>query len=142
MSINIRTNFGSILGSLSEQGTFRNSMYRQGEEKKEKKSVTAPLTVVKDDLPEHFMENEIIRMQSAGLHSEISHVEEDMSIVQTVARALSHVEDSMIQMQELLVIVSNEDRKSTRLNSSHKPISYAVFFLKKKKTHTQLHSST
>ena len=60
MSINIRTNIGSILGSLSEQGTFRNSMYRQGEEKKEKKSVTAPLTVVKDDLPEHFMKNEII----------------------------------------------------------------------------------
>ena len=114
MSINIRTNIGSILGSLSEQGTFRNSMYRQGEEKKEKKSATAPLTVVKDDLPEHFMENEIIRMQSAGLHSEISHVEEDMSIVQTVARALSHVEDSMIQMQELLVIVSNE----TKFNSA------------------------
>ena len=27
-----------------------------------------------------------------------------------------------------------KDRKSTRLNSSHKPISYAVFCLKKKKT--------
>ena len=30
------------------------------------------------------------------------------------------------------------DRKSTRLNSSHKPISYAVFCLKKK-NHTPLH---
>src|SRR5437764_11183928 len=29
--------------------------------------------------------------------------------------------------------VSNEDRKSTRLNSSHRCISYAVFCLKKKK---------
>src|SRR4051794_41627137 len=28
------------------------------------------------------------------------------------------------------------DRKSTRLNSSHPSISYAVFCLKKKKTHT------
>src|SRR5258708_18553722 len=28
-----------------------------------------------------------------------------------------------------------EDRKSTRLNSSHQIISYAVFCLKKKKTH-------
>ena len=28
----------------------------------------------------------------------------------------------------------NTDRKSTRLNSSHKPISYAVFCLKKKNT--------
>src|SRR5690348_17951570 len=30
-----------------------------------------------------------------------------------------------------------EDRKSTRLNSSHPSISYAVFCLKKKKTHNQ-----
>src|SRR2546422_3672477 len=30
------------------------------------------------------------------------------------------------------------DRKSTRLNSSHGYISYAVFCLKKKKTHPQL----
>ena len=32
-----------------------------------------------------------------------------------------------------------KDRKSTRLNSSHKPISYAVFCLKKK-TNTHHHS--
>src|SRR3712207_7115710 len=31
------------------------------------------------------------------------------------------------------------DRKSTRLNSSHANISYAVFCLKKKKTLTQVH---
>src|SRR2546430_9579407 len=31
-------------------------------------------------------------------------------------------------------IISTEDRKSTRLNSSHSQISYAVFCLKKKKT--------
>src|SRR2546427_1674347 len=30
-----------------------------------------------------------------------------------------------------------EDRKSTRLNSSHSQISYAVFCLKKKKKHTR-----
>src|SRR4051794_41653824 len=33
-----------------------------------------------------------------------------------------------------------EDRKSTRLNSSHPSISYAVFCLKKKKTDTLSHS--
>src|SRR6266481_3084142 len=33
------------------------------------------------------------------------------------------------------------DRKSTRLNSSHSSISYAVFCLKKKKKHTILHYS-
>src|SRR5688572_32540444 len=31
-----------------------------------------------------------------------------------------------------------EDRKSTRLNSSHSQISYAVFCLKKKKTKTKI----
>src|SRR5207247_2849081 len=38
---------------------------------------------------------------------------------------------------------SGEDRKSTRLNSSHEWISYAVFCLKKKNnTHNQAHIST
>src|SRR5438094_5108551 len=32
--------------------------------------------------------------------------------------------------------IALEDRKSTRLNSSHRTISYAVFCLKKKKTKT------
>src|SRR3712207_8978499 len=34
-----------------------------------------------------------------------------------------------------LVPRADQDRKSTRLNSSHANISYAVFCLKKKKTH-------
>src|SRR2546429_1526788 len=39
--------------------------------------------------------------------------------------------------------VVNADRKSTRLNSSHGYISYAVFCLKKKKTtNTHIHCST
>src|SRR6266516_7299857 len=33
---------------------------------------------------------------------------------------------------------SSKDRKSTRLNSSHRTISYAVFCLKKKKTHNKI----
>src|SRR3712207_7076935 len=35
------------------------------------------------------------------------------------------------------VAADAQDRKSTRLNSSHANISYAVFCLKKKKTNTQ-----
>src|SRR2546430_6793980 len=35
----------------------------------------------------------------------------------------------------LMAATSPRDRKSTRLNSSHSQISYAVFCLKKKKTH-------
>src|SRR5690348_17706277 len=33
------------------------------------------------------------------------------------------------------IVVNDPDRKSTRLNSSHPSISYAVFCLKKKKKH-------
>src|SRR3989475_3099231 len=40
--------------------------------------------------------------------------------------------------QRVLLDTSHTDRKSTRLNSSHSQISYAVFCLKKKKnTHTR-----
>src|SRR2546430_6647213 len=39
------------------------------------------------------------------------------------------------------ILVQTGDRKSTRLNSSHSQISYAVFCLKKKKTKYQ-HSTT
>src|SRR3712207_7893849 len=38
--------------------------------------------------------------------------------------------------EELVRDLMLADRKSTRLNSSHANISYAVFCLKKKKTHT------
>src|SRR3712207_7634453 len=38
----------------------------------------------------------------------------------------------------LIEIILDLDRKSTRLNSSHANISYAVFCLKKKKTHISL----
>src|SRR5690348_17539091 len=39
--------------------------------------------------------------------------------------------------REGLLYVGTEDRKSTRLNSSHPSISYAVFCLKKKKKKTE-----
>src|SRR5258708_12435300 len=42
----------------------------------------------------------------------------------------------------IFIHVENLDRKSTRLNSSHQIISYAVFCLKKKKTTHTLHHNT
>src|SRR3712207_8813395 len=41
--------------------------------------------------------------------------------------------------QHDLVVAQSRDRKSTRLNSSHANISYAVFCLKKKKIHQRPH---
>src|SRR5699024_11226016 len=40
--------------------------------------------------------------------------------------------------KQVVVMHDEKDRKSTRLNSSHVSISYAVFCLKKKNTHKQV----
>src|SRR5258708_24450201 len=43
----------------------------------------------------------------------------------------------MVSALQARILPSRRDRKSTRLNSSHQIISYAVFCLKKKKSETQ-----
>src|SRR3712207_8050834 len=43
--------------------------------------------------------------------------------------------DSLGDDRPLTILYVGEDRKSTRLNSSHANISYAVFCLKQKKSH-------
>src|SRR5438034_6010496 len=45
---------------------------------------------------------------------------------------VSSLDNYCIEILKLIVVLS-QDRKSTRLNSSHTVISYAVFCLKKKK---------
>src|SRR2546422_3148551 len=51
-----------------------------------------------------------------------------------VPRMVQHVEE--IHLEAQAQALRNRDRKSTRLNSSHGYISYAVFCLKKKKKQT------
>src|SRR5947209_15411962 len=48
-----------------------------------------------------------------------------------------HLEDARIRGDRETVQGRRRDRKSTRLNSSHANISYAVFCLKKKKEKTE-----
>src|SRR5690606_41958194 len=52
-----------------------------------------------------------------------------------VRRVVLHGEDAVVEaaVAPRVEVVGLEDRKSTRLNSSHVKISYAVFCLKKKK---------
>src|SRR3712207_1918248 len=60
-----------------------------------------------------------------------------MWLAQRIAEFLDHYPDIRVQLiltNEELDLAMREDRKSTRLNSSHANISYAVFCLKKKKT--------
>src|SRR5690606_42112192 len=52
------------------------------------------------------------------------------------ALALAHL---LEERTDLLALLRGEDRKSTRLNSSHVKISYAVFCLKKKKHSRTIH---
>src|SRR5207248_11515974 len=54
----------------------------------------------------------------------------------TPRAAVTHFEVEELLPRHTLLRVTLEDRKSTRLNSSHRTISYAVFCLKKKKIYT------
>src|SRR5438034_7636180 len=51
------------------------------------------------------------------------------------------VTDSVTVTAESPILQTDSDRKSTRLNSSHTVISYAVFCLKKKKKQTTYQTS-
>src|SRR2546430_7642147 len=47
-----------------------------------------------------------------------------------------------VHMHLVAYVVGDQDRKSTRLNSSHSQISYAVFCLKKKTSSTPTHDTS
>src|SRR5699024_9253491 len=58
----------------------------------------------------------------------------DPSLVQTYSKLLSRLQQEIVrQADQAYVVEAGIDRKSTRLNSSHVSISYAVFCLKKKR---------
>src|SRR3712207_7660683 len=62
--------------------------------------------------------------------------------IEPVLERLSRAKDDQaraLARRQAAELTQQRDRKSTRLNSSHANISYAVFCLKKKKKHTSLH---
>src|SRR5256885_4599341 len=64
-----------------------------------------------------------------------------LSFMAVGAQGVISVASNVIPRQiAQMVSAFAEDRKSTRLNSSHLVISYAVFCLKKKKRNSNLHS--
>ena len=119
MSININSNISSNnTRSLSDQGSFRNAMYQREDEKKNKKSINEADKVIREDLSNHFIKNNKIRMKSAGLNCEISNIEEEMTIAQTIEKALINTEDSLIQMQELVDVIGNEKEFNSNLRKA------------------------
>src|SRR2546430_3379088 len=55
---------------------------------------------------------------------------------------MTGLQDLLPDREHLLVELARLDRKSTRLNSSHSQISYAVFCLKKKNIYHRTHISS
>src|SRR5947208_13331000 len=67
----------------------------------------------------------------AGADQRVNFINEDDQLL----GLLELLQDPLQALLELATVLgAGEDRKSTRLNSSHQIISYAVFCLKKKKT--------
>src|SRR5258708_28767726 len=69
------------------------------------------------------------------LAHELSHAAERLIAGRPTARLVTEpvIRELSAQLAQLCRQLPDEDRKSTRLNSSHQIISYAVFCLKKKK---------
>src|SRR3989475_4310209 len=63
------------------------------------------------------------------LRRELAELRQQIAVRQNPERALRQMRKERMQK----ALAQREDRKSTRLNSSHSQISYAVFCLKKKK---------
>src|SRR5437899_9593599 len=65
----------------------------------------------------------------------VPHAPEDLAAGRVGEHRLGEAHDPALHLRQVDVLaLAGADRKSTRLNSSHLGISYAVFCLKKKKT--------
>ena len=78
----------------------------------------------------YFIQSDIDEFSQYKTKVDDQIINEEMTFFNLVLnRFMERVDEAKTFYPEIL----NTDRKSTRLNSSHKPISYAVFCLKKKK---------
>src|SRR3989442_9694612 len=80
-----------------------------------------------------FRSAEGARLRAVGV--EVERAGDDLALADERSRALDDVGRDEVKRAASLVRQGKIDRKSTRLNSSHVRISYAVFCLKKKKTY-------
>src|SRR3712207_7101581 len=84
--------------------------------------------------PSHVIcKNTVTSMQAGIVYGYIGQVDYIVSKIKQEMIQLGEGEPYVIATGGFATLISEEDRKSTRLNSSHANISYAVFCLKKKK---------
>src|SRR5690625_6993946 len=82
--------------------------------------------------PVHILKNEVFPELDSMFHiSELDPSEKEAALKGDYAVIIEIPENFTYDLLRNVIL---EDRKSTRLNSSHVAISYAVFCLKKKKT--------
>src|SRR5690606_16610812 len=110
-------------------------------EKRHARSVTL---VKRNALPQQQLDDDLARLQSsqaalAAARSQVQSAQAGITAANSqVIEAESAIEAARASVDRLQADI-DEDRKSTRLNSSHVKISYAVFCLKKKKNkHSQI----
>src|SRR5690242_21190603 len=78
-----------------------------------------------------FRSVEIVRNEYRDVKEKFDHVQKEYQKVETEKKTTEAVVRGIAE--GIVVVNQKGDRKSTRLNSSHMSISYAVFCLKKKK---------
>src|SRR5690625_6468538 len=86
--------------------------------------------VIASDIVQDAIDNVLTSEKGAEMWASFF---EDPTFVENFAESMSD------EQKKLIKSLMNEDRKSTRLNSSHVAISYAVFCLKKKTQKTRTH---
>src|SRR5438309_8919566 len=90
-----------------------------------------PVTMVKDGKPRKVSRQPLTDQHIYALLVEVAPSESADHIDQMTETEFEYIADR--GMVRVRIVPDGGDRKSTRLNSSHSSISYAVFCLKKKK---------
>src|SRR5438552_11502927 len=81
----------------------------------------------RDDLPPgHWLARQLPTGASLRIYAE------ERAIINLTRQVQAAIDEAGLSRADLAALLGTRDRKSTRLNSSHQIISYAVFCLKKK----------
>src|SRR5690554_7245169 len=78
-----------------------------------------------------------MRSRFVGIQKQTPEPPDGLLVLDEPIAVHRHLWEALAEVGPAVVVAENQDRKSTRLNSSHVRISYAVFCLKKKKSHTR-----
>src|SRR2546430_10391733 len=92
---------------------------------------------IRADLAIAHVENSAVRVTAQSIMEQVLRLLDWLSLIESNLQKLDTLRENLSLLEllhfEARSLVEYIDRKSTRLNSSHSQISYAVFCLKKKK---------